>query len=221
MKEHPILMSTPNAQAILQGRKTMTRRIIKPQPIDNREIDGNFFHGNHKGYVKVDGHPNWQKQFVYEFSNKQVGDLLWVRESGWVDNNYIPGLNDPHLYWKADYDNYSEHTKYLIENHTCKFPAIHMYKVFACIWLEITAIRIERLQDISEDDAIKEGVEPTIESEFQGMKEQFYKNYGNLYSDDQTDAIESFCALWHLLNGKESWDANPWVWVIEFKRIEK
>src|SRR5690349_17204720 len=109
MKYIPILFSTPMVQAILVGRKTQTRRIIKPQPVDNTEVDGNFFEGNHKGFVKVDGHPNWQHQFANEFCKYQTGDVLWVRETSVYacvsedGEGPIPGTGYRY-YYRADKD---------------------------------------------------------------------------------------------------------------------
>jgi hypothetical protein len=206
MKQHPILFSTEMVQAIRQDIKTQTRRTIKPQPIDNTEVDGNFFEGNHKGYVKVDGHPNWKKQFIHEFCRYKIGDVLWVRES-W--NRLIIGggyrykadgdFNDPQLKWK---------------------PSIHMPKAACRIWLEITDIRMELLHDISPADALAEGIERMYlqqnDSEVELLR---FKHY--LKDKWGPSAVHSFETLWCKINGHESWNSNPWVWVISFKQIEK
>lgn len=186
MKDHPILFSTSMAKAILAGRKTMTRRIIKPQPIDNIEVDGNFYEGNYKGYVKVDNHPNWQQQFAYEFCPYgEVGSTLWVRET-WQKVDTYP---EPDCFGKYLYKSMGD---------TCDKwkPSIFMPKDACRIFLKITDIKVERVQDISEEDAIKEGVESWC------------------------DAIDNFKQLWQSINGEESWNSNPWCWCISFERTE-
>lgn len=232
IKEIPILFSTPMVQAILYGRKTMTRRIVKPQPRKLQPgmipapiaIHPDDYEWPNRGSFqcttvscKKNGPDNW----IEENSKWKVGDVLWVRESGWVDNNYMPSLNDPHLFWKADYDNYPEWQKVLIRDHTDKFPSIHMYKVFSRIWLEVTNIRVERLHDISEEDAKAEGVQRDTILHHVRYKDYYAdaSGYGHPDVDFPTvsTAIESFISLWFKINGEESWNANPWVWVIEFK----
>lgn len=240
MKERPILMSTPMVQAILEGRKTMTRRIIKSfgRYEVKEELWEDEFRGENIEPLMIDKYGPFKGSCCSLIDNNHhcpfgyKGDLIWVRESGWVDNNYIPGLNDPHLFWKADYDNYDEHTRVLIKNHTCRFPGIHMYKVFARIWLEIIAIKVERLQDISPGDACDEGVEYwNIDRDaFEGGElVADFKNY--TWKDDEkykyydfptyANPVDSYRSLWELINNEESWNANPFVWVIEFKRIKK
>lgn len=201
MKEIPILMSTPMVQAILQGRKTKTRRIIKPQPIWKVEDDGNLYEGNHKGYVKVDGHPFWGHQFAAEFAKWEKGDILWVRETWQAEA--IPaapeGDHDETVYrYKA-----SEKT----DNASRWKPCIHMPKGVARIWLQVTDVRVERLQHISEEDAKAEGVE--LMDYFDIPKD------GIMY---QAHCYrEAFESLWKVINGADSWRANPWVWVISFE----
>lgn len=195
----PILFSTPMVKAILEGRKSQTRRIIKPQPIDNIEVDGNFFDGKHSGYVKVDGHPNWQQQFVSEFCRFQIGDILWVRET-W---QLMPALAQ-----------YSERFVYKADNFgrdTDKWrPSIFMPREACRIFLKITNIRVERLQDISEEDAIAEGI--TMNN---GPHSGWYW-MENVYSTD--NPVMAYQLLWQKINGKESWDNNVWVWVISFEQ---
>ena len=93
-------------------------------------------------------------------------------------------------------------------------PAIHMPKVACRIFLEIISIRVERLEDISHDDSISEGIERM-------PIELWWKNYLNHPLPGVSNPRESFISLWKSINGNDSWESNPWVWVIEFKRIEK
>lgn len=209
------------ARANIVGLKTMTRRIIKPQP--GEDGHGNFFHGNGKGFVKIDGHPNWRNKFISEFCKYKIGDLLWQRESGWVDNNFIRGLNDPNLYWKADFELYNEVTKVIIKEHCCFFPSMFMYKEFSRLKLIITNIRIEQVQEITNDDAIAEGIGfAASDSHYAYFG---YRNY--LYNSKSPDhntigygsPKRSYQSLWQLINGLKSWNDNPWVWVIEYKIV--
>jgi len=206
MKFIPILFSTAMVQALQAGRKTQTRRVVKPQPIDNTEVDGNFFEGNYKGFVKVDGHPDWQRLFAENHGPYKKGDVLWVRET-WakfdtlakagIEQEFIYrslGESIPGLKWK---------------------PSIFMPKAAARIFLKIKDIRVERLQAISEADAIAEGVEKYHDT-------GFYKMYGGKRENDWVaNAYASYAYLWESINGPESWDVNPWVWVVEFEQIEK
>lgn len=171
MRELPILYSTEMVQALLAGRKTMTRRIVKPQPyIDSlRHIcSGNISYG-----VSLNGTPNL-KNFAKCAAKYQPGDILYVRET-FQDFGY--------LYFKAGCTD--------VENSRPRgwISPVFMPKSAARIWLQVTDIRAERLWDISQKDAIAEG----IEIDGKGWK-----------------------ALWVLIYGQESYDANPWVWVISF-----
>jgi hypothetical protein len=91
-------------------------------------------------------------------------------------------------------------------------PAIHMPRAASRITLEVTGVRVERLQDISETDAIAEGIDKTAAG--------FWSTYGRSGVDGTYSPVSSYHCLWDSINGAESWDANPWVWVVEFRRIE-
>lgn len=209
-KEIPILFSTPMVQAILEGRKTMTRRIIKPEPHPyGTEI---IYSG--KPWNKGKGY--WHNRFkikddpvAYEIASLhdcpygKPGDLLWVRES------FAPTINLPIPYWyKASAD---EMACMMI---TWK-PSIHMPKAAARIWLEVTGVRVERLQDISVEDAISEGIEPA------GPPYNNVKKYGWRFKDYVNNnvclPVASFKTLWQSINGLKSWEVNPWVWVMSFR----
>jgi hypothetical protein len=196
----PILFSTPMVQAILEGRKTMTRRICKHK-LDDR--------GYRLTNYLEDYHGNKIKQSV------EIGDILWVREAF--------SESDPLYEYRADYGEN-------VVGHGWR-PSLFMPKQACRIWLEVTNVRLERLQDISEMDAIAEGLESCVAdlSKFGaravGMK--LYRDYGrknNSLKDYPCNGFEfakiSFETLWQSINGANSWEENPWVWVYEFKQVE-
>lgn len=193
-KERPILFSTPMVQAILEGRKTQTRRVIKPQP---ELMNDNL-------------HLNW-KEHYYKLPSElarlnpygQPGDILWVRET-WAEVHHHDG--EKFIAYKADFPFSVNRWK----------PSIHMKKEHARIWLQVEDILVERVQDITEDDAIAEGVEPIQVIDSTSTSGTIYKNYtdsGNGY----VNPVNSFDTLWVAIKGFESWKANPWVWVVKFK----
>lgn len=189
MKETPIIMSTPMVQAILDNRKTQTRRVIKPQPEDY--ICGDAL-GQPIGYL--DGDPSKVVKPRY-----QVGDKLWVRET-WYE------MNDGRMVYKADEKPYEITEDGLgVYSYRSWKPSIHMPKKYARIWLEITDVRVERVQDISHIDAISEGAE--------------YMGDGKPKETPMTVPQIVFADYWDSINGKKyPWKSNPRVWVIEFKR---
>jgi len=185
-KMKPILFSTPMVQAILEDRKTMTRRIMNDQP--NEKL---FPCGTGCQYWAND--PNDLKAKYYK-AKYEIGDILWVRET-WRKNNGMP-TGYPFEYRataEADGVPIDEPWK----------PSIFMPREAARIFLKVTRVRVERLQDISGEDAMKEGVK---------VESMFPLCIG--------DSYRAFSILWESINGKESWDANPWVWVYEFERVE-
>lgn len=201
MREIPILFSAPMVLAILDGRKTMTRRVIKPQPNSrHRRID--FEQGYLKESSRLSGCWSVERKTKAPY---QPGDRLWVRET-WYKNY-------PHKYGKYFYRADGEEIDMpIIYGETVKYgkadglkwkPSIHMPKDAARIWLEVTSVRVERLSEITEEDAIAEGIRIGI-----GGMPYF-------------SCREAFAALWNSLNAKRgySWDTNPWVWVIEFKKV--
>ncbi len=249
--ERPILFSTEMVKALLEGGKTQTRRLVKPQPIDARKIDGNFYEGRHRGYVKVDGHPCWQKQFVREFAPWQVKDILWVRENfrvnAWVPDDgelafryeadgettsFIQLSNDDdgekfNRYWIQSCDDLAK-AGYKVNEEECyedyKYdalrlrPSIHMPKSAARIFLEITDIKVERLQDISEEDAKAEGI-MRDEMGYRNYDKELQKQYGDPSVDFPhfIEPYDSFASLWISINGEQSWNDDPWCWAITFK----
>lgn len=214
-KEIPILFSTPMVQAILDGRKTMTRRVIKFP----------------KGWVPLDNAWDWVA--LQDFYPKwhcpygKHGDLLWVREAHyrygrWVKNGatktgkqkwrFTPDSGFPNIRYQ---DNPPAKVEKISYRGTgwYKRSSLFMPKDIARIWLEVTGVRVERLQEISEKDAKAEGVEQNRDGSWHD-----YISPDRLWQDA---AKPSFQSLWMNINGEGSWEANPWVWVIEFKVVSK
>ena len=192
-KERPILFSAPMVRALLDGSKTQTRRIFKLPP-GCSWYDG--LGGEKDGWLQDDTGPAWWHVSEQRCPYGQPGDRLWVREA------WAPRAIDPECTTAA----------YRATDDECNGPwkpSIHMPRWASRIDLEITGARVERLQDISEADARAEGA-PGYE---EGVDEP-------PPSDDyQWSYRASFQRLWERINGAESWAANPWVWVVEFRRI--
>lgn len=215
MKTKPILFSTEMVQAILEGRKTQTRRVVKN--IDNNydylpKYDCFGFTFLNKSELSKPEEEQIATQIKSPYGN--IGDILWVRESFYTAENYdhfspsqIIDIEAP-IYFKADLENF-EISRPL---HRGKMrPSIHMPKEAARIFLKITNVRVERLHDITGINARKEGVQHLIPK---------WKDYLN-ENDYLHTSYASFKSLWKSINGEESWNSNPWVWVIEFERVEK
>lgn len=200
MKERPIIFSGPMVRAILEGRKTQTRRIVKGCIAAFLE-DG--WSADQRMYETKEGDIVPAKNLC---PYGQPGDRLWVRET-WAE---FSGIEPKVTYvYRADglYDTPAK--EHLCDNRWR--PSIHMPRAASRILLEITDVRVERLREITEDDAMSEGVlrkSPVYWQSYLG------DNRNTLSSRD------SFWTLWSSIHGPESWSENPWVWVITFKRIE-
>ena len=238
MIERGMIFNGEMVRAILDGRKTQTRRIMKIQPSDG-------FHPTHNGYdldlnahwytpgvVDKNGYLQPAKKDVFGVADENegytcpfgaVGDRIWVRETwgvvshafsddglmiDWVPdrpataihempfgNGYYSGYaiyaTDGDFTWGDD-DGYED-------GRWCWKPSIHMPRAASRILLEITDVRVERLRSMSQDDARAEGV---------------------IAASGPMEAGLAFRELWDSIYGEESWKANPWVWVIGFKRVE-
>ena len=218
MKFIPILFSTPMVQAIIEGRKTMTRRVLKSQQTEDYQLLGYDEDGSMgKGKVGYCSFESDADILNIKCPYGKVGDVLLVRETftmvSWAEGTTARKV---HTHYKADND--------LIGEHKWK-PSLFMPKAACRIFLKITDIRVERLQDINRADAINEGIISWVDERMKS-KPIRYASYCDF--DNPTDPatytscpINSFETLWQSINGKESWEANPWVWVISFKRIEK
>lgn len=222
--ERPIIFSGEMVRAILDGRKTQTRRAMKPQPTPY-----------HDSTLTWKGDVIWQSGRLLDGVASpygKPGDQLWVRETFTLQRCVEleqPPFNDGRpTQWRdeADVDGYSScwvqpHYRatdpvpdLCCERRNCRQcaendygphwkPSIHMPRWASRITLDITDVRVERLQDISEDDARAEGCRGNATTAWgcEGL-------------------IEDYCCLWESINGPGSWDANPWVWVIDFQPRE-
>lgn len=212
MKERPILFSGPMVRALLDGTKTQTRRVCKPQPFDRShsrhdhrmayvsgrtsegdEVDGLFAHTTGGG-----GH--WQAKCPYG----QPGDRLWVREAF---QSHVGQMGESIVYaYRATDDDRLGPWR----------PSIHMPRVACRITLEITGVRVERLNACSEADAQAEGTRPMNVA---GLSTNQIALLGLPLADLTSPYRNDYAHLWDSINGAGSWAANPWVWVVEFKRV--
>jgi len=203
MKERPIIFSAEMVRAILDGRKTMTRRVIKDVSSIYNDHPSNVIDNSWSFNLASGGCQNYSPPRTYiKCPYGHSGSKLWVKET-WADALNF-GFYTGKYFYRASYINggpYDDVKKWR--------PSIYMPRCASRITLEITAIRVERLQDISDGDVLREGV--TREMMFSGM---FPKPPG-------APLVARFKYLWDSLNAERSygWDTNPYVWVIAFKRI--
>lgn len=211
-KEHPILFTSPMIRAILDRRKTQTRRIIKPQPYQDGtwwKYDGTRPKAKKAtGAISSTADPTQWTLLTNPYG--RPGDHLWVKETFQTGNF---AQNEPRGYVYLATDAEWEQT----EGWKWR-PSIHMPRAASRITLLITDIRVQRLHDITEADAIAEGVEVTGKKMYELP---IYRDYfgDSLYGAGWSSAVRSFQSLWQLINCPESWDTNPWVWVIHFTPI--
>jgi hypothetical protein len=233
MKERPILFSGPMVCAILRGRKTQTRRIIKPQPMMRGDDDCVI---TYKGQ-RHSGPPKYLIGEIlprYGCPYGRQNDGLWVREtfkpvvSGEVKNRtgdlrYGFGYNaDNAVRWNEFTTRIHDLTNAPRDSGLLQFqerpwkPASHMPRNACRLHLQITEIRTERLQDMSDADAIAEGCGLSKAGLYCGAP---HKAHGAPIQWNTPN--EAYASVWKSINGPDSWDSNPWVWVISFRRIEE
>ena len=211
MREHPIIFSAPMVRAILEGRKTQTRRVVRggqPKGVGTFHVDTGF-KGGRPTLVETTPCPagreiHWLQRMPYG----QPGDRLWVREThlldppidgswpsvgdGFASIEDIPGRyrNTKHVLYRADNN---------LSGDWCWRPSIHMPRWASRITLELTDVRVQRVQDISEEDALAEGCRSQIKHS------------------------AAFADLWDSINESRGfgWNANPYVWALTFRRVEQ
>ena len=260
VKERPILFSGPMVRAILDGRKTQTRRIVKPQP----ETINEDWEDSPTEFMKTEHHrPVFADTYCRHYCPYgRPGDRLWVRET-WCplrDNHYHDGLPARHMLthrsdgrpiragaeYRADGSENDEQRRCMSELHYKWTPSIHMPRWASRLTLEITGVRVERLQEVSEGDAIAEGwprqSDPGIDTGGNGGPFDWFRlvwesingtpckrcrGHGVVTawvgsSNGTGVALDSEdCPECHGDPPAKSWAANPWVWVIEFQKVEE
>ena len=247
-KERPILFNGPMVRAILEGRKTVTRRTIKDQPFDlswsRHDHRFEYLSGRAGNGDEVDGFYAYTTRSGGQWSAKcpfgQPGDRLWVRETwGVISHDFDQQGNA--IDWEPDRPAkairemrfgrgyYSGHVVYAADG-PCEWagdedgggdprsawkPSIHMPRAACRILLEITGVRVERLQNISEQQALAEGIR--LYTDHAECGDWYHVDGIDTYS---ADPRKSFELLWTGINGADSWSVNPWVWTVEFKRVQ-
>lgn len=229
MKERPILFSAPMVRAILSGQKTMTRRAVKLDDL-KRNPDNDQWYKDRVWSYRVKPYGVWTDRtnagLIEKCPHGKVGDRLWVRET-WhcceTIQKYVKSgeISRENIEYRADRPNVT----------ICDggwTPSIHMPRWASRILLEITEVRVERLQDISEEDALDEGIrEETniivgascaggLHHEITG--DRFFYDGG--FEEGYETPILAFRELWKSIYGLASWESNPWVWAIGFRRVD-
>lgn len=211
MKERPIIFSAPMVHAVLEGRKTETRRVIKPQPPKGITFAGQYATSDQTIDASFDwmrGDPKdidaWEWADLPRFycAYGRIGDRLWMRETFTAKTNTIHAQR---VVYRAD----SPH-----EIKVDWTSPIHMPRDCSRVTLELTAVHVERVQEISEEDAIAEGIsDDSIQAVLAGAEA------GN--QREPTPARVCYGILWDDLNAKRGygWDLNPFVWVLKFKKL--
>lgn len=224
MKSRPILFSAPMVRAILDSSKTQTRRIVKGAP----DCPNGWYAD---AYNKTDKWTFWGPRETEEsgkcalpmFKNPygQVGDQLWVRET-WAIASKATDLVKVY-YAASEKQSHTEFHEYfpveLAKDMSPTWPkyrpSIHMPRWASRITLEITGVRVERLLDISEEDSWAEGIN-AVDGMFDQEIYAIAKRMGRSFEE----SVPTYAALWESINGVGSWDENPWVWVINFRRLD-
>ena len=211
----PMLFSTPMVKALLDGSKTQTRRIVNPSPVIDKD-SGSVYDGKLKSSYDIH---NWKESFINDYSKCRVGDIIWVRETHTYHRNY--------WHYRADTGSPGEELRQEYIKSGCDSakwkPSLFMPKEACRLFLKVTDVRIERLQNISEEDAISEGI---LKSIVKSAIFQTYLGYQNYCVQDAEDdlfyrnPIDSYESLWRKINGKDSWADNPFVFVYSFERVE-
>ena len=197
----PILFNTDMVRAILDGRKTVTRQAVKPQP---------------QGYFEVNDNP----LYIYDmsFGNGRIyppyqqDDIMYVKET-W--HKYKKRIGKGKSCYMAEFYGYKASIANSEDSDEKWRPSIHMPKEAVRIWLKVRGVRVERLQDITEKQATAEGFEPVMSTKD-----------SSFYTPWQGPPVENFKYFWNYTIKKKDlplygWNANPWVWVTEFERCEK
>jgi hypothetical protein len=241
-KERPILFSGPMVRAILEGRKTQTRRVVKPMAFIDFPTGWRLL----KQYPDIPHHPkcSWVQakmmcdcQAIYEpwkagrvaaCPYGKVGDRLWVREA-WSAQHEEVCYKERCGNWlvPAPEENLPALRKYYDTQRGEFRPSIHMPRWASRITLEVVGVRVERLQEISPADACAEGAAEILSRDNNDpLKQAAYARgtwgpHGDDFEEGEmyAGAVHAFAALWESIHGPGSWEVNPWVWVVEFRVV--
>jgi hypothetical protein len=218
MKERPILFKGEMVKAILEGRKTQTRRVITPQPDEeDYGLDTTCLWYAPTIIVKDMEEPGPE---VFGFSSEErgwkcpygaPGDRLWVREAF--------AKSPSGFIYKVNFDTSDGFGSSVVDLETGDIvplvwkPSIFMPRSLSRITLEIVKVRVERLQEISRDDVKAEGIKQSQEDGY------WLAPLAGVPDFPWRDAHMAYAALWNSINGAGAWEKNPWVWVIEFRKL--
>lgn len=227
MKARPLLMKGNLVLASLRGDKTQIRRVMNPQPEHKQvhEFKGRtIYDGEHRMWCWKDlvlenliDFPNNadQKVLAARAPLGRPGDLLWVRENFGSQVRRHGGGTGEFTVYHADDPDAIDYESACGRKFPVKWtPSIHMPRRLSRLTLRITDVRVQRLQDISEEDAIAEGLIPVTSPQFKPMW-RYDSEKGGDFSDPRT----AYRFLWEMINGPGSWDANPWIWAISYTAI--
>ena len=207
MKELPILFSGDMVRAILDGKKTQTRRVIT-QRLDDRPLVKAVWQGREPGkaLLRFGSRPITDEMNV-PCPYGQPGDLLYLRET-WATHRGFDGMKPSELAYDGGGRPTVNYRADPLDGHLSSRgkwrPSIHMPKAFARIWLRVTEVRVERVQEISDEDSHAEGI-TDAEPNFLWIKGR---------------ARNRFRTLWDSTNAKHPWESRPWVWALTFERAE-
>ena len=207
----PILFNTKMVKAILEGRKTVTRRVVRPDAVNRIVEDEN---GKCVGSYSL-YHPEWDVYPTVDDAPYHPGDILYVREA-FGYSAYAAW--DKITYYRADAD---EQTERMVKAGSGWRPSIHMPREAARIFLRVTDVRVERLQQITEEGARSEGAQPVMASTDPPNTPENQRTW-----HEWLPALPHFIEIWDSTikpadRDKYGWGENPWVWVFKFERISK
>ena len=228
MVERPILFSGPMVRAILDGRKTQTRRVVKYIPVCGEPSAWcAAAQAQEPGWVHIVG--DYRRFCPYGVP----GDRMWVKERHWRNIRNTQDASGEYTSYRGRVVEYDEQRQAPGWHNNDQYgsgwmarcPSIHMPRWASRLTLEVVSVRVERLNDISEEDAIAEGLSPLGTPDLSKPKFHGWMDYSgkrwSLGPGYHLSPIASFRSLWDSINEKKHpWASNPWVWVVAFKRLE-
>jgi len=226
-KERPIICSAHMVRAILENRQSQTRRVVKPQPVYEPPLGYDVLRAKGRAFSLCPPDRSGPNAPMYEVCPYGVpGDRLWVRERFAFDDSldHKPPSSEFHRFLCEDGSRIVYHASYdgAIGRLGKWRPSIHMPRWASRITLEVTGVRVERVQEISEHNAKAEGVAPWVNSHGE-QSSCWWRDYRFASACGTACPIVSFEGLWDNINAKRGypWADNPWCWVVEFRRLKE